>query len=192
MITSKIAWLQVLFIPLLYLSACTPAADPHTASITGGIYFDCDKDGECADDETGIADMCVRLYSGACGEDLMQTHSTNDKGEFTFTELAAGDYCVLSDFELKTCGFGGNFPTTSISRSVTLEVGMKADLEWFGFGDISGQPETDSTAPDNAEPENVEPDSAVSENAEPENIEIENVEPENVEPENAEPDNSDS
>jgi len=141
--TLKRAWIPALFILPLYLAACTPVADPHTASITGGIYFDCDKDGECADDEIGMAGMCVRLYSGACGEDLIQTHSTDEKGEFTFSRLAAGKYCVFSDFELKTCGFGGNFPTTSISRSVTLDSGMKAELVWFGFADISGNADPD-------------------------------------------------
>ena len=80
-------WIQLLFVLSLVLTACTPVEEPNTASITGGIFFDCDKDGECADDETGIADMCVRLYFGSCGEDLIQNHTTNEEGEFTFSEL---------------------------------------------------------------------------------------------------------
>ena len=141
----KKACIQALFILPLLLAACTPVEESHTASISGGIFFDCDKDGECAEDETGIADMCVRLYHGACGENMIQNHKTNENGEFLFSELAPGDYCVLTDFELRTCGFAGNHPTTSISRHVTLESGMHAELEWFGFGNLSGDsnPESD-------------------------------------------------
>ncbi len=136
--SSQRTWARVLFILPLCLAACTPVAEPHTASISGGIYFDCDKNGVCEDNETGIADMCVRLYFGACGENMVQIHQTDEKGEFKFSGLTPGKYCVSPDFELKTCGFGGNFPTTSISRHVTLEGGMKADLVWFGFGNLSG------------------------------------------------------
>lgn len=143
MTTFKKACIQALFILPLLLAACTPVEEPHTASISGGIFFDCDKDGECAEDETGIADMCVRLYHGACGENMIQNHQTNEKGEFLFSELAPGDYCVLTDFELRTCGFAGNHPTTAISRNVTLESGMHAELEWFGFGNLSGDAEAE-------------------------------------------------
>jgi len=134
-------WIPVLIILLLSLAACTPVADPHTASISGGVYCDCDKDGECADAETGIPNMKVRLYFGACGENMLQTHLTNKEGEFMFSGLTAGEYCVFPDFKLKTCGFGGNAPTTPISRHVTLENGMKAEIVWFGFGDLSGDAE---------------------------------------------------
>lgn len=137
--------IHLLFILPLFLAACTPVEEPKTASISGGIFFDCDKDGECAEDETGLAGMCVRLYYGGCGENMLQMHTTNETGEFLFEELAAGEYCVIADFDLLTCGYGGNHPTTSISRHVTLEAGMKAELEWFGFGNLSGEPEPDNT-----------------------------------------------
>jgi hypothetical protein len=134
------AWAPVLLLIMsIVLVACNPVSEPSTASISGGVFFDCNKDGECEEDDTGIADMCVRLYSGGCGEDMIQMHHTNKDGEFQFTGLAAGEYCVISDFELLTCGFAGNHPTTSISRHVTLESGQHADLEWFGFGDLSGK-----------------------------------------------------
>ena len=141
--TLKRACIQVLIILPLWITACTPAEEPQTASISGGIFFDCDKDGECADDEAGIADMCVRLYYGGCGGDMIQNHNTNEEGEFQFTGLVPGDYCVVTDLDLLTCGFGGNHPTTSISRKVTLESGMNAELEWFGFTNLSGETETD-------------------------------------------------
>jgi len=129
-------WIPLLFIMSLLVAACSPVEESNTASIDGGIFFDCDKDGECADDEDGIAGMCVRLYFGSCGENLIQNHTTNENGEFTFSALAAGEYCVMTDYDLRTCGFDGNHPTTSISRHVTLENGMKAEIEWFGFGKL--------------------------------------------------------
>ncbi len=128
---------QALILVLITLSVCiasfTPVAESHTASISGGVYLDCDQNGECDTEECGIADMPIRLYYGACGENMLQTDITDENGEFKFSELAPGDYCVFPDFELKTCGYGGNFPTTAISRNVTLESGTKADLAWFGF-----------------------------------------------------------
>lgn len=144
-------WIPVLFVLSLFLTACTPVEEPHTASISGGIFFDCDRDGECAEDETGIAGMCIRLYQGACGENMIQNRDTNEKGEFLFSGLAPGDYCVITDFELRTCGYDGNAPTTSISRKVTLTSGMHAELEWFGFGSLAGDTETEETEETEAE-----------------------------------------
>ncbi len=125
------------FVLPLLLTACTPASNSRPASISGGVYFDCNKDGKCGEDETGISNMYVRLYFGACGQNMVQTHKTDKNGNFTFSGLDPGEYCVFPDFKLKTCGYGGNFPTTAITRHVTLESGMQAKLEHFGFGDLS-------------------------------------------------------
>jgi len=76
-------WIQVLFILPLCLTACTPVAESHTASISGGVYFDCDKNGECDSKEAGITGMPVRLYFGSCGENILQTDLTDKEGEFT-------------------------------------------------------------------------------------------------------------
>jgi hypothetical protein len=125
----------------LVFASCTPVAEPHDASISGGVYFDCDMNGACDKEECGIENMPVRLYSGACGENLLQTHLTSELGKFQFSELEPGEYCVFPDFEMIMCGYAGNFPTTEISRQVTLESGTKADLVWFGFGKLSGEQE---------------------------------------------------
>lgn len=122
----------------LFFASCTPVETPSTASISGRVYFDIDKSSSC-EKEPGIADMPVRLYRGACGENMLETHYTDENGEFLFSDLAPGDYCVIPDFEDKTCGYAGNFPTTAISRHVTLESGTKAELVWFGFGVLAGQ-----------------------------------------------------
>ncbi len=130
--------IQAFCILPLFIAACTPVEAPKTASISGRVYFDIDNSSSC-EKEPGIAGMPVRLYLGACGENMLETRYTNENGEFVFAHLAPGDYCVIPDFEDKTCGFAGNFPTTAISRHVTLETGTKADLVWFGFGDLSGK-----------------------------------------------------
>jgi hypothetical protein len=137
--TLKSTWTQVLFVMFLSLAACTPVEEPQTASISGGIFFDADRNGKHSEDEVGKADMCVRLYQGGCGENMIENHSTNEKGEFLFTKLAVGEYCVITDFELLTCGYGGNDPTTAISRHVKLENGLHAELDWFGFSILSGE-----------------------------------------------------
>ena len=54
---SQRAWITALFILPFFLSACTPVEQSRAASISGAVYFDCDKDGDCGEDETGIADM---------------------------------------------------------------------------------------------------------------------------------------
>jgi hypothetical protein len=138
--TSMKACVPILCVLTLFLAACTPVEAPKTAVISGRVYFDLDNSSSC-EKEPGIADMPVRLYLGGCGENMLETHYTDENGEFVFSDLAPGDYCVIPDFEDKTCGYAGNFPTTAISRQVTLESGTRADLVWFGFGDLSGKPE---------------------------------------------------
>lgn len=126
----------------LPLAACTPLEEQIPASISGRVYFDFDQSSSCENSETGIEGMSIRLYSGACGESMLQTHYTDENGEFLFSGLAPGEYCVVPDFEFKTCGWDGNLPTTGVSRNVTLQNGMKADLVWFGFGSLSNNPES--------------------------------------------------
>lgn len=122
----------------LFLIACSPVEAPKTASIAGRVYFDADNSSSC-ENEPGISEMAIRLYQGACGEHMMETHYTDENGEFLFADLPPGDYCVIPDFEDKTCGYAGNFPTTAISRRVTLESGTKSELVWFGFGILAGK-----------------------------------------------------
>jgi hypothetical protein len=124
----------------LFIVACSPAEAPKTASISGRVYFDADNSSSC-EKEPGIAEMPVRLYQGACGENMLETRYTDENGEFLFSDLAPGEYCVIPDFEDKTCGYAGNFPTTAIARHVTLESGTRAELVWFGFGILAGKGE---------------------------------------------------
>ena len=97
------ASVQVLCIVLLGLSACTPVDAPKSASISGRVYLDIDNSSSC-EKEPGIADMPIRLYMGGCGENMLETRYTDENGEFEFLELAAGEYCVVPDFEDRTCG----------------------------------------------------------------------------------------
>jgi len=135
--SNRVCIVALSILPLLF-TACTPVETPRTASISGRVYFDIDNSSSC-EKEPGIAEMPVRLYQGACGENMLETRHTDENGEFLFSDLAPGEYCVIPDFEDKTCGYAGNFPTTAISRHVTLESGTKAELVWFGFGILAGQ-----------------------------------------------------
>ncbi len=49
--------------------------------------------------ETGISGVKVELYAGPCpaSGDPLATTSTDANGEYTFTNLEAGDYCVVID-----------------------------------------------------------------------------------------------
>jgi len=128
--------LTILFtaLALFMVAACTANQNQTTGSITGGVYNDCNNDGECDCDDKGIADITVRLYEGACGEFMIRSQQSDLQGEFAFRELSPGEYCVMTDV-LPTCGgYAGNAPTTSISRKITLEPGQDIDLLWFGYG----------------------------------------------------------
>lgn len=67
------------------------------------------------------------------GEFLLQSITTDADGQFSFAELAPGDYCVYPDLAPTCGGYAGNNPTTSISREVSLEPGGIVDLVWFGY-----------------------------------------------------------
>lgn len=124
----------------LFLSACTPPDEAAPSTIAGGVFFDCDKNGDCDTGDCGIEDMRIRLYADSCGGDILQTATTNEEGEFQFSGLEPGEYCVFPDFKFEMCGYGGNYPTNAISRKVSLEPGHNADLTWFGMTRLEGDP----------------------------------------------------
>ena len=89
-----------------------------TGSITGWVWDDqcfplsSFQGGNCVDDGNGglradgiiqptegyIAGITVRLQAGSCATDnpnTLSTAVTNNDGRYTFTQLAAGTYCVL-------------------------------------------------------------------------------------------------
>ena len=120
--------LALLCLCALILMACA-APDPQSASIKGSVYFDENSNEDC-DCECGIPDVNIKLFKGACGGELLEIIHTDDEGNFLFSALAAGAYCVFSDLDPQCNGF---MPTTSISYSVDLLAGEAVELEGFGY-----------------------------------------------------------
>lgn len=131
----KRSWVVLLLgvVCIFLLVACNQGQDQTPGKITGGVFCDCNKDGECDQNEEGMANIAVRLYVGACGEQLYETTKTDAKGQFAFTDLEPGDYCVFPDVEPVCGGYAGNYPTSSINRNVTVDAGETTDLLWFGY-----------------------------------------------------------
>jgi hypothetical protein len=123
----------VLILTAATMVGCQAEAPPATASITGGVFFDCNRDGTCNQADCGIKNVDIRLYRDACGGDLLQTAKTHEDGSFAFPDLAPGAYCVFLDAKLETCGYEANFPTNAISRKTVLKPGDKVVLHWFGL-----------------------------------------------------------
>ncbi len=96
--------------------------------------MDCNQNGDCNCNTPGLPDVSVHLYSGACGEALLQMVRTDSEGQFVFQALAPGAYGVYPDVPPTCGGFAGNDPTTSISRNILLDPGETIDLVWFGYG----------------------------------------------------------
>lgn len=63
--------------------------DPGDAGIRANGIFEAN--------EPGIADVTLRLGSGACPSSGLQDVQTDDQGRFEFAGLAPGDYCVSAD-----------------------------------------------------------------------------------------------
>jgi hypothetical protein len=121
------------------LAGCRAESPEQPATLTGGVFFDCNRDGACGEGDCGIENITVRLYQGGCNGTMVQTAKTDDAGSFQFSGLEPGDYCVFMDAELDTCGYGGNFPTNAISRKVSLSSGEVLALEQFGLTKLGGE-----------------------------------------------------
>jgi hypothetical protein len=142
-ILTNLALSAVGMLTLYVVMACHSQPPVETASISGGVFFDCNRDGSCNELDCGVENVDIRLYRNACGDDLYQTVRTSADGSFAFPELAPGDYCVFLDARLETCGFEANFPTNAISRKTTLAPGDTVVLQWFGLtrlGDGTAEP----------------------------------------------------
>jgi hypothetical protein len=133
------------------VGGCDSRATLETASISGGVFFDCNRDGDCNEQDCGVENVNIRLYHNACGDELYQTARTLSDGSFAFTELEPGQYCVFLDARLETCGFEANFPTNAISRETMLAPGDTVILQWFGLtrlGDDAAEPLPTSPLPE--------------------------------------------
>jgi len=105
----------------------------ETGSITGNVYCDQDKNGQCDCEESGLKGIHVRIFAETCGGTALQTVATDGKGNFHFGNFNPGTYFVAVDLDY-VCG--GRVPTTSNCHQVTLVKGEVVNLPAFGYSEF--------------------------------------------------------
>jgi hypothetical protein len=108
-----------------------PTATPIlNGSVSGIVWRDFDADGNRESGDSGIPGKTVRLYSGSCGSGLIGTTSTNGNGNYSFSDVVPGNYCVSVDFTCGSCS--GECASTSHPRS--FSVGSGENVSGINFG----------------------------------------------------------
>jgi len=118
--------------PILTLTPTeTPIpVDPMTAGISGIVWNDNNGNGTQQGGETGLAAQAVKLGAGPCNSSGLTSQSSNLGGNYSFTGLAAGTYCV-SVQRVEKCG-NVTSATTPKEVTVVLQPGQK-EIVSFGF-----------------------------------------------------------
>jgi hypothetical protein len=124
----------LMMICLLVPAAAFAAGDfahLESGTINGSVYCDKDEDGKCGcDEEHGLKDIHIQLFTGHCGGMALQTIHTDKEGNFSFHVPRPGLYFVKVDLEY-VCG--GRVPTTDTCQEVNLEAGETVELTPFGY-----------------------------------------------------------
>ena len=126
----------------------------QTATYTLGdfVWRDTDGDGIQDDGEPGIQNVRVDLYSGTCASlspssTPLRTDTTDGSGHYSFTNLLAGDYCVVLNKDnynpggplvglIASPAHQGGDPTKDSDASPALkaDVHLDADNDTIDFG----------------------------------------------------------
>jgi len=104
----------------------------ETASITGKVYCDRDKNGVCDCDENGLAGLHVKIFKGYCGGTALRVASTDKQGKFTFKGVEPGTFFIMVDLDF-VCG--GRVPTTTNCRQIELAAGETLNLPAIGYSE---------------------------------------------------------
>jgi hypothetical protein len=123
----------VLIFTLAALAACTSEEPIEPGTITGSVYLDCNQNEECDCDDIGFANVDIQIFHDQCGGVPLQTINTDDDGNFEFTGLEPGTYCVMSNLK-PNCDVP--YPFTSITQVVELSSGQLLELEKFGYSEV--------------------------------------------------------
>lgn len=108
-------------------TATPTPVDPMNASISGKVWNDANNNGSINVGEPGLANATVKLRAGSCGSAVIASTTTGSSGNYSFTGLAAGTYCVTAT------GSGSKTAnTTPDSVTVVLSVGQSKSVN-FGF-----------------------------------------------------------
>lgn len=83
-----------LYDPQGTIPTATPTATPAGATLGDRVWNDFDRNGIQNGGEPGISGVTVELLAGCTGTSVLGSRTTNARGEYFFTALAAGDYRV--------------------------------------------------------------------------------------------------
>jgi hypothetical protein len=106
-----------------------PPTPVPPGSISGGVFEDDNGNGSRDGGEPGFAGVTVRLGSGSCPSTGLQTTTTNSSGQYSFSNLEPGTYCVSVNRD-EACAW---IHTTAESHTVTVSPGANTSVSWFGY-----------------------------------------------------------
>ena len=96
----------------------TPTATtPPTYTISGTVFLDINANGTQNGGEGGLNGYTVTLGQGACGASGLSTVVTSSTGNYAFSGLTAGTYCVTVVATLSNCGWQSS---TGLSKTINL------------------------------------------------------------------------
>jgi hypothetical protein len=83
-----------LYDPQGTIPTATPTATPAGATLGDRVWNDFDRNGVQNGGEPGISGVTVELLDGCTGTSVLTSRTTNARGEYFFTPLAAGSYRI--------------------------------------------------------------------------------------------------
>lgn len=126
----------ILFTPAFLFLCLAISIDPLTAAepslITGSVYCDHNQNGKLDNDEKGLENIHVQIFSSYCGGTALQTVHTDRDGNFAFRNFAPDTYFISADL---ACVCGGRMPTTTACHEVDLLAGQTVNLLPFGYSE---------------------------------------------------------
>ena len=86
--------------------------------ITGTVWEDFDSDGVMGTDEKKVSGVTLKLYSSDSNE-LVKTATTNEKGNYSLTDLKPGTYYVVAEYN--TAKYGVSPYQVKLDKSITSQ-----------------------------------------------------------------------